>query len=209
MNPQSEYAIASQTHLEIPAMNIPSIVSKAFKSPRKHQIYLDGINTLKKEGHLNFMSYQKTEDEVKSLPTTFMRDFQTASKAINPTHQGKKIDLNQMKKRIALINPSITEKDILRIGDNAHQITAENYFELCKEYAEDLEGHDPITAAFQFLVDESGEIDFEKVNKYFEAFGYEELQKRDIEIIHEHMDLKREGKVSLDDFKRVFKFLGR
>ena len=155
------------------------------------------------------MSYQKTEDEVKSLPSTFMRDFQTASKVINPAHQGKKVDLAQMKKRIALINPSITEKDILRIGDNAHQITAENYYELCKEYAEDLEGHDPIAAAFQFLIDDSGEIDFEKVNKYFEAFGYEELQKRDVEIIHEHMDLKREGKVSLDDFKRIFKFLGR
>ncbi len=155
------------------------------------------------------MSYQKTENEEKSLPLTLMRDFQTASKSINPTHAGKKVDLAQMKKRVALINPSITEKEILKIADNTNQITAENYYDLCKEYEEDLDGHDPMAAAFQFLIDESGELDFEKINKYFEIFGYEEIQKKDIEIIHEHMDLKREGKVTLDDFKRIFKFLGR
>jgi len=65
MNPHSEHAIASRSQLEIPIGtigqipigNIPISVQRAFKSnPRKHQVYLDGINTLKKEGHLSIIS---------------------------------------------------------------------------------------------------------------------------------------------------------
>jgi len=64
-NPHSEHAVASRSQLEIPIGNtvgtipignIPLSVQRAFKSGvRKHQVYLDGINTLKKEGHLSML----------------------------------------------------------------------------------------------------------------------------------------------------------
>jgi len=44
---------------------------------------------------------------------------------------------------------------------------------------------------------------FPSCNKIFKAFNYEELVKKDIEILHEYLDIDRDGKISLEEFRAI------
>ena len=112
-----------------------------------------------------------------------------------------------LKKRIAVVNPNVSEKDIANITNSQNQITDENYQQLCEEL--DLEGHDPIAGAFKFLDDGTGAVNFNVVNKFLESFNHEKLEEKDIEILHEFLDIDKDGRLTLEDFRRIFRHLGR
>ena len=128
---------------------------------------------------------------------------------MNPKNEGEKMEASLLKKRMATVNAIVTDKDLARLTNTPNIITSENYLELCKEYEADMEGHDPLVGAYKLLEDSNGNIDFNIVNDIFEAFGHETLKKKDIEILHEFLDVDRNGRINLEDFKRIFKHLGR
>ena len=62
--------------------------------------------------------------------------------------------------------------------------------------------------AFKLLDPEGkGELNIGRLKGLFKELGYSTLEKKDIEILEECMDVTGDGKITLDDFDRIFEFM--
>ena len=88
------------------------------------------------------------------------------------------------------------------------EISAKALHEILKQ--NELGDFDPLTEAFRLISNsQTGEVDFNKLKSVFETLGYGNLEKKDIEILYECLDIDKDGKITINDFKELFDFLGR
>ena len=68
----------------------------------------------------------------------------------------------------------------------------------------ELEDFDPIAEAFKFYdPDNTGFVDLNRLKEIFSLLGYEELTSGDLQILVECADADLDGKISLDDFRKL------
>eukprot|EP00358_Blepharisma_japonicum_P004376 CAMPEP_0202948454 /NCGR_PEP_ID=MMETSP1395-20130829/13408_1 /ASSEMBLY_ACC=CAM_ASM_000871 /TAXON_ID=5961 /ORGANISM="Blepharisma japonicum, Strain Stock R1072" /LENGTH=136 /DNA_ID=CAMNT_0049650529 /DNA_START=407 /DNA_END=817 /DNA_ORIENTATION=+ len=68
----------------------------------------------------------------------------------------------------------------------------------------ELEDFDPIAEAFKFYDPEgTGYVDLERLREIFSLLGYEDLTYGDLQILVECADADLDGKISLEDFRRL------
>ena len=159
--------------------------------------------------NIDFALFQKTDEdgEKNSLPID-IHDIQKAFKIIDEKYNGDKVTLAELKKRMSVINPDLSEKDLLTLTNGKPEISAKSLYELLKQ--NELGEFDPLGEAFKLISDaQTGDIDFNKLKSIFKTLGYGELEKKDIEILYECLDLNKDEKITIEDFRELFDYLGR
>jgi len=106
-----------------------------------------------------------------------------------------------------VINPDLTERDIMTLMNQKNEITAKALHDLLKQ--NELGDFDPLGEAFRLLDNGEGELDFDKLKTIFKSLNYGDLEKKDIEILYECLDVNKDGRISIDDFRELFDYLGR
>ena len=71
-----------------------------------------------------------------------------------------------------------------------------------------FKGIDPLDEAVKMLLDHDT-LDIKKLKKISHGLGYPELEKKDIEILNECLDIDRDGKITSKDFKAIFNYISK
>ena len=106
-----------------------------------------------------------------------------------------------------VINPNLTEKDIMTLMNQKNEISAKALHDLLKQ--NELGDFDPLEEAFRLLDNGTGELDFERLKMIFKSLNYGDLDKKDTDILYECLDINKDGKITIDDFRELFDYLGR
>ena len=111
-----------------------------------------------------------------------------------------------MKRRIQIINPNFPINELALFTGGKPEIMFKELYELLQdnEINEDL---DPLNEAVGLLLDKEGNLDLEKLKNTSQALGYPTLEKKDLEILKECIDIDGDGKISKNDFNELFKFM--
>jgi len=156
---------------------------------------------------LDFALFKKEEDEVKNSLPIELQDIQKAFKIIDERNGPEKVTVYELKKKMEVINPELTEKDIMTLMNQKNEISAKALHDLLRQ--NELGDFDPLGEAFRLLDDGTGELDFDKLKAIFKSLNYGELEKKDTEILYECLDIDKDGKITIDDFRELFDYLGR
>lgn len=60
----------------------------------------------------------------------------------------------------------------------------------------DINDFDPMAEAMEFFLDNNQNLNFNKLQNMMKEMGYGELDKKDIEILKECLDIDHDGKIS-------------
>jgi len=117
-----------------------------------------------------------------------------------------KLNFAEMKRRIQIINPNFPINELALFTGGKPEIMFKELYELLQdnEINEDL---DPLNEAVGLLLDKEGNLDLEKLKNTSQALGYPTLEKKDLEILKECIDIDGDGKISKNDFNELFKFM--
>jgi len=200
-NPAPDIPVALQKQLEL--------LSKRTNSPLR-DLNMDTLNMLKTSGFLDFAIFQKPEDEGEGQKGISV-DLETISKAfklIDEKNGPEKVTFGELKKRMGVINPNLTDKDIAILTNGKNEIKAKDLYDLLLQ--NELSDFDPLAEAFKLLdPNGSGQLDIDRLRQVFKGLGYGDIEKKDLEILNECMDVNKDGKITIEDFKELFDYLGR
>lgn len=155
----------------------------------------------------------KTEDEPKGPPEIYLhrnpqggiyvheKDIETLFRFIDSNNYGR-ITMQDLKKKVSLFAKEMTNRDFKFLMAGKNDISIKELYDILK-YNE-LEDFDPIAEAFKFYDPEgTGFVDLNRLKEIFSLLGYEELTSGDLQILIECADADLDGKISLDDFRRL------
>lgn len=129
------------------------------------------------------------------------KDIETLFNFIDDKNYGR-ITQSDLKKKISLFAKEMTSKDYKFLMAGKNEITLRELHDILK-YNE-LEDFDPIAEAFSFFDPQNtGFVDLERLKEIFSLLGYEELSYGDLQILVECADADLDGKISLEDFRRL------
>ncbi len=119
---------------------------------------------------------------------------------------GLKISQSELKKRIHIINPNFPMSELGTLTNNKTELKATELYDMLKD--NELENFDPLEEAFKLLdPDGKGELDIVRLKQLFKALGYGEIEKKDTQILIECLDVDGDKKITLSDFKAIFKIM--
>lgn len=133
--------------------------------------------------------FQITREEVKQ-----------AFAFLNPTGR-KALRPKDLKDRLSAFYPNMSAKEYRFLVDQPN-FTEESLYQLLND--NDVEDFDPLAEAFQVYDPQgTGTMDESILRGIMEALGYGKLPPEDMKELLKVADVDRDGKVSLDDFKRM------
>ena len=125
---------------------------------------------------------------------------------IDEKHGGEKISQAELKKRIHVINPNFPMSELGTLTNNKTELKAKELYEMLKD--NELENFDPLEEAFKLLDPEgTGALSITRLKSLFSNLGYGQIEKKDTQILLECLDVDNDGKISLRDFKEIFKIM--
>lgn len=129
------------------------------------------------------------------------KDIETLFRFID-THNYGRITMQDLKKKVSLFAKEMTNRDFKFLMAGKNDISIRELHDILK-YNE-LEDFDPIAEAFKFYDPEgTGFVDLERLREIFSLLGYEDLTYGDLQILVECADADLDGKISLEDFRRL------
>lgn len=162
--------------------------------------------------YLDFSIFKKLEEEDEQnrkpgIPIE-LKDIEKTFKMIDEKGGGTKISQAELKRRLLIMNPTFPDKDIGILTNNKNEIRAKDVYDLLKQ--NELSDYDPLAEAFKVLDPSgSGSIDIARLKKIFQELGYGDIDKKDLDILQECLDVDKDGKISLNDIRSMFDYLGR
>ncbi len=130
-------------------------------------------------------------------------DIEKAFKILDEKNNGTKVSLAELKKKIPVINPNFPISEIPSLTNGKSEIKAKDLFELLKQ--NELEEFDPLQEAFNLLdPQKSGQVDINRLRQIFQCLGYGEIDKKDVEILNECLDVDKDGKITIADLREIF-----
>jgi Ca2+-binding EF-hand superfamily protein len=129
------------------------------------------------------------------------RDIESLFKFIDKGNYGR-ISQNDLKKRLSVFAKELSSKDYKFMMAGKNDISLQELFDILR-YNE-LDDFDPIAEAFKYFDPErTGFIDLNRLREVFHGLGYGELSYGDMQILVECADADLDGKISLEDFRRL------
>lgn len=132
-----------------------------------------------------------------------------ASKDTKPEDYNRyKMNFSELKRRIQIISPNFPVNELALFTGGKPEIMYKDLYELLQE--NDINDEiDPLTEAVALLSDTEGNLDFEKLKTTSQALGYPTLEKKDLEILRDCIDIDGDGKINRNDFNELFKFMNQ
>ncbi len=116
---------------------------------------------------------------------------------------GVKVSLNELKKKIPIINPNFPTGEIQTLTNGKMELKAKDLYELLRH--NELENFDPLEEAYNLLdPNKTGAIDIARLRSIFTTLGYEDIDKKDVEILNDCLDVNKDGKISIEDLREVY-----
>lgn len=117
-----------------------------------------------------------------------------------------KMNFSELKRRIQIISPNFPVNELALFTGGKPEIMYKELFELLQD--NDINDEiDPLTEAISLLSDKEGNLDFDKLKSTSQALGYPTLEKKDLEILRDCLDIDGDGKINRNDFNELFKFM--
>ncbi len=113
----------------------------------------------------------------------------------------RKITAKSMKEMMAALNKKMTKSELKVVFDGCDSITMDEVKRLLRHQSL---VDDPIPEAFAILDPSNvGYIDAERMRKVFANLGFGELSDEELILLMESADFDGDGKISLDDFRKL------
>lgn len=119
-----------------------------------------------------------------------------------------KMNFSELKKRIQIISPNFPVNELALFTGGKPEIMYKDLYELLQDN-EITDETDPLDEAVNLLLDNEGNLDVEKLKSVSQALGYPSLEKKDLEILNECLDIDGDGKINKSDFNELFRFMNQ
>ena len=119
-----------------------------------------------------------------------------------------KINFVELKRRIQIISPTFPVNELALFTGGKPEIMYKELYELLQDN-EINDEIDPLNEAVGLLLDQEGNLDLEKLKTVSHSLGYPTLEKKDLEILTDCMDIDGDGKINRNDFNELFKFMNQ
>jgi calmodulin len=129
------------------------------------------------------------------------KDIETLFKFIDSGNNGR-ITLADLKKKVPMFAKDMTNRDFKFLMAGKQDLSLRELYDILK-YNE-LEDFDPVAEAFRFYdPDNTGFMDLQRLREVLSMLGYGDLSYGDLQILVECADADLDGKISLEDFRRL------
>jgi calmodulin len=116
-----------------------------------------------------------------------------------------KITLPNLKSRLGAFYKNMPMKEYKFLMNNESEMSLDDLKDLLKD--NEITNFDPLAEAFKAYDPKgTGFVDAAVLRQVFEALGFGEITAEDMEILIETGDVDGDGKISLDDFRKMVDF---
>eukprot|EP00937_MAST-01D_sp_MAST-1D-sp2_P000197 g197.t1 len=131
-------------------------------------------------------------------------EMQAAFDFFDPEGTGK-ITLASLKSRLGAFYTNMPMKEYKFLMNNESEMTLDDLKALLKD--NEITNFDPLAEAFKaYDPTNTGYVDPEVLRRVFENLGFGEITDDDMKILIETGDVDKDGKISLDDFRKMVSF---
>ena len=111
--------------------------------------------------------------------------------------------MNELKKKIPIINPNFPESEIATLTHGKNEIKSTDLYEILKD--NELDDFDPLYEAFQLLdPHKTGNVDIDKLKQIFICLGYGDINENDEKILRDCLDIDKDQVISFEDIKEIY-----
>jgi len=121
------------------------------------------------------------------------------------TNGAGKITAGDVKRRLSAFYKNISSKEIKFLLNNQPEITFTDFHALLSD--NQISNFDPIKEAFKVYDPQgTGFVDTDVIKEIFANLGYGEVTAEDLRIILDTADEDKDGKIGLEDFRKMVPF---
>jgi len=112
------------------------------------------------------------------------------------------ITVSNLKKRLGVFFPDLSAKEYRFMMNNKKELSLDDLHELLDR--NDIANFDPLEEAFKLYdTDNLGYIDKARLRDVFVSYGFDDMTTADLEILVKAADVDGDGKITLDDFRKM------
>lgn len=112
------------------------------------------------------------------------------------------ITVSNLKKRLGVFFPDLSAKEYRFMMNNKKELSLDDLHELLDR--NDIANFDPLEEAFKLYdADNLGYIDKARLRDVFVSYGFDDMTTADLDILVKAADVDGDGKITLDDFRKM------
>ncbi len=112
------------------------------------------------------------------------------------------ITVSNLKKRLGVFFPDLSAKEYRFMMNNKKELAIEDLHEMLDN--NDISNFDPVEEAFKLYdVENEGYINKLRLREIFDAYGFDGMTTEDVDILAKAADIDGDGKISLQDFRKM------
>eukprot|EP00397_Hematodinium_sp_SG-2012_P047012 GEMP01053307.1.p1 GENE.GEMP01053307.1~~GEMP01053307.1.p1 ORF type:complete len:172 (+),score=36.35 GEMP01053307.1:69-584(+) len=116
-----------------------------------------------------------------------------------------KLTAGDVKRRLSIFYKNISNKGVKFLLNNQSEITFNDFYTLLSD--NQLHNFDPVKEAFK-VFDPNGteSVDMNVIKECFQELGYGDVSEEDLKIVLEIADADKDGRIGLEDFRKMVPF---